>query len=118
MKLKNWKIFIVFFIAAGLSLSSVLISAGMAKGCKEISINGGNRGDILLPHHLHQETLQDCQVCHSVFPQKTGAIDAAKTSGTLKKKQVMNKTCLKCHRAMKKAGNKTGPVSCSGCHVK
>jgi len=118
MKLKNWKVLIICSLTAGLFLVPVLILADQAKGSKEISINGGNKGDILLPHQLHQETLQDCQICHSIFPQEAGAIDSAKASGALKKKQVMNKTCLKCHRAMKKAGDKTGPVSCSGCHIK
>jgi hypothetical protein len=31
---------------------------------------------------------------------------------------VMNKTCLKCHRNLKKAGKAYGPVSCSKCHTK
>jgi hypothetical protein len=118
MKFRNWKILILCLIASGLFLAPVLILADQAKGSKEISINGGNKGNILLPHHLHQAAIKDCQTCHAVFAQEPGAIDTAKKTGDLKKKQVMNKTCLKCHRAMKKAGDKTGPTSCSGCHIK
>jgi hypothetical protein len=39
-------------------------------------------------------------------------------NGIIKKKQLMTKTCLKCHRDNKKAGKAYGPVKCSGCHIK
>ncbi|MBW1959733.1 MAG: cytochrome c3 family protein [Deltaproteobacteria bacterium] len=57
-------------------------------------------------------------VCHDLFPQKAGVIQYLINQEKLKKKQVMNKKCLKCHRAKKKAGGKTGPASCSKCHLK
>jgi hypothetical protein len=41
-----------------------------------------------------------------------------KAQGKLKPKHVMNKMCIKCHRAEKKAGNPSGPLTCSKCHVK
>jgi len=41
-----------------------------------------------------------------------------KIKGELKKKQVMKKKCVSCHKAMKKAKQKTGPTKCSACHVK
>lgn len=88
------------------------------QGEKQIQLNGGKQGTISFPHHMHQAVLNDCMVCHKDFPQQSGALQASKDSGALKKKQVMNKTCLKCHRANKKAGKQYGPVRCSGCHVK
>jgi hypothetical protein len=70
------------------------------------------------PHAAHQAALGDCSVCHELFPQEAGSIDALKASGDLKKKQVMNKHCTKCHKKMKKEGEKTGPTTCKSCHVK
>jgi hypothetical protein len=36
----------------------------------------------------------------------------------LKKKHIMNILCTKCHRQKKKEGLKTGPTTCSKCHIK
>ena len=88
------------------------------KGTKEIKLDGGNRGAIDFPHHMHQSTIGDCNACHDVFPKTPGAIKGLIEQKKLKKKQVMNKTCLQCHKAKKKAGEKTGPTKCSACHVK
>ncbi len=88
------------------------------QGGKEIKIDGGKKGAVSFPHHLHQNTIGDCNVCHSIFPKSKGAIKDLIAQKELKKKQVMNKTCLKCHRANKKAGKDHGPTSCSACHVK
>ena len=108
------------FLAA---LAGLLIftSAGFASenmGRKEMTLFGGKSGAVDFNHHLHQAVVNDCQVCHKDFPQEKGSLEAAKKAGILKKKQVMNKTCVKCHRTKKKAGEKTGPVSCKACHKK
>ncbi len=112
------KILITGLTAFGLLLASVFTFAGQTQGRKEISLNGGASGNVLFPHHQHQEVVTDCQTCHADFDQTEGALDAAKKANVLKKKQIMNNTCLKCHRSMKKTGEKTGPVSCKGCHIK
>lgn len=88
------------------------------KGRKEMTLYGGKSGTVDFNHHLHQTLINDCQVCHKDFPQEKGALEAAQKTGSLKKKQVMNDTCLNCHREKKKAGEKTGPVSCKACHKK
>ncbi len=98
------------FLAPGLGLCS--------KGKKEMNLDGGKTGAVAFDHHLHQAVVGDCMVCHKSFPQKEGALNDAKATGKLKRKQVMNKTCIKCHRAKKKAGEKHGPVSCKSCHKK
>jgi cytochrome c2 len=48
--------------------------------------------------------------CHDLFQQEAGVIQDLKNQGKLKTKQVMNKKCLKCHRAKKKAGEEAGPT--------
>ena len=69
-----------------------------------------------------------CVACHS------GAKDAGEitkenvcegferafkeTGGAKKFQNYFHKTCKGCHKAMKKDGKKTGPVSCKGCHKK
>ena len=87
-------------------------------GKEEINIDGGKKGNIDFPHRMHQDILGDCNICHAVFPKKPGIIKELKAQKKLKKRQVMNKTCLKCHKSMKKAGKETGPTNCSQCHVK
>jgi hypothetical protein len=95
-------------------------SYGIAQntGKKCMVLNGGKRGIVNFEHHMHQAIAKDCAICHSLFPQTSGSLDESKNKGTIKSKQVMNKVCLKCHRDMKKAGKKFGPVRCSGCHTK
>ena len=88
------------------------------KGAEQIELFGGKSGPVPFPHWAHQEVLPDCSVCHELFPQETGAIERLKASGELKKKQIMNKHCTKCHRKMKQEGQKTGPTTCKSCHVK
>ena len=88
------------------------------QGAENIKLEGGTRGHVPFPHRQHQKNLGDCQICHSVFGQETGAIQKLKTQGALKKKYVMNKLCTKCHREKKKAGQASGPTTCNKCHVK
>ena len=93
-------------------------TTGQDKGASDIDLIGGKRGNVPFPHHLHQEKLGDCQICHSVFEQKSGSIEALKSQGKIKKKYVMNKLCNKCHKEKKRAGEKSGPTTCKNCHIK
>lgn len=92
--------------------------ADQNKGAKEMELHGGSRGKVPFTHLKHQERLGDCNTCHAMFPQASGAIEAKKQSGELKKKHVMNTLCIKCHRTERKAGKPYGPVTCSKCHVR
>ena len=103
-------------ISAGVSTASS--TANQNKGAESVELPGGKRGNVPFPHHQHQEKLGDCDICHSVFPQESGSIEKLKAEGKLKKKYVMNKLCTKCHKETKKAGRKTGPTTCSKCHIK
>jgi hypothetical protein len=91
---------------------------GGKMGPEEIMLSGGTKKDVAFPHEAHQKTLKDCMVCHDLFPQTHGSIQALIKEGKLKKKKVMNSKCVNCHKTMKKAGKKTGPIKCSTCHVK
>ena len=99
-------------------LTCAIAAAVQNQGAKDIKLDGGNRGMVHFPHHLHQNAIGDCNACHSVFPKTVGIIKDLKIQGKLKKKQVMNKSCIKCHRAKKKAGVNAGPITCSQCHAK
>ena len=105
------------FIAAGLSLIPVSGIVAQDSGRPELTINGGSKGPVPFKHQLHQTIVKDCSICHKDFDKKPGALDAAKKAGTLKSKQVMNNTCISCHRQKKSAGKKSGPTSCSACHA-
>ena len=114
MKSKTAVILIVF----GILFSVAMAAEFQNTGAPNITLEGGKKGSVNFPHAMHQDNIIDCNVCHDLFPQQAGVIQDLKNQGKLKKKQVMNKNCLKCHRAKKKAGEKTGPTSCSKCHLK
>ena len=108
----------LFLLAGLLFFLTAYPSLAMDRGSASIQIHGGTKGDIRFPHHEHQDVLGDCQICHDIFPQKKGSIADSVAKGDLKKKQVMNKTCIQCHRDRKKAGQSFGPVNCNDCHKK
>lgn len=108
---------IILSLCAVLCLAAV-VNAVQNKGAENIELYGGKTGKVLFPHHRHQTVLGDCNLCHDVFPQKAGAIAQRKAEGSLKQKQVMNKQCINCHRSKKKAGETSGPLRCSKCHIK
>lgn len=108
----------ILLLCCMLLILSTAIGFAHNLGKDEIVLNGGKRGNITFPHHMHQRIVNDCMVCHADFNKEAGALQVAKDQGLLKRKQVMNKTCLKCHRNLKKAGKAYGPVSCSKCHTK
>ena len=105
----------LFLIAGSIALSS---APAENKGAAEIKLPGGTRGLVPFPHHRHQDKLGDCEICHSLFPQKAGIIKELKEQGKLKKKYVMNKLCTKCHKEKKSEGLKSGPTECAKCHIK
>jgi hypothetical protein len=113
------------FFLVSVTIAAIIAGAAVAssvatqnKGAENLELPGGNRGNVPFPHHQHQEKLGDCEICHSVFPQKSGIIEKLKAEGKLKQKYVMNKLCTKCHKEKRKAGQKAGPTTCSKCHIK
>ncbi|WP_068671711.1 cytochrome c3 family protein [Thermosulfurimonas dismutans] len=90
---------------------------------------------VTFSHHKHQEILNgNCGECHhsktadwKQVPYKEGMkIEKCETchnkSHPNKKlnsvKKAMHANCKGCHKSMKKAGKKHGPVKCTGCHKK
>ena len=113
------RLLILIAISALIAGLSIAVSPAIENpGDENIEMEGGKRGKVPFPHHQHQKSLSDCQICHSVFPQESGSIEKLKAEGKLKKKYVMNKLCTKCHKQKKKAGLKSGPTSCAKCHIK
>jgi len=113
MKARTIVVILIMIIFTG-----VVAVAVENQGAKDIKLDGGKKGEVDFPHHLHQSAIADCNACHSIFPKTAGVIKDLKIQGKLEKKQVMNKTCIKCHKEKKKAGVKAGPTKCSACHVK
>ncbi len=105
-------------VAVVMIFSAVAALAMVNHGPEEFALDGGSKGEISFPHKEHQEVLQDCKVCHDVFPMELGVIKKMKAAKELKGKQVMNKTCLQCHRDRKSKGESYGPTSCNDCHAK
>jgi hypothetical protein len=109
---------LLLVLIVSLSLVVPLTAAVTNQGAEKIELSGGDRGKVLFPHHQHQTALGDCNICHQLFPQTPGAIDAMKAKGQLEQKQVMNKMCIKCHKAEKMGGRPSGPTACTQCHIK
>jgi len=102
-------------------IGSAALSAAQAqadKGAAMMQLESGRLPAATFPHRLHQEKLDDCNACHSMFPQKRGAIKELQAQGKLKKQEVMNKNCIACHKESKMAGKSSGPVSCMDCHAR
>lgn len=109
---------IIGTIAAVLLTAAVTIVSAADTGPAEIDIYGGSLGNVPFPHAQHQERIEDCKVCHSVFPQEKDAIKKMIDNGAMKAKKVMNTQCIKCHKQEKRAGKPHGPLTCKTCHVK
>ena len=97
---------------------AAIVTASANNGAEKITVDGGSKGEVEFTHKNHQDRLEDCMVCHDVFPQELGVIKKMKSEKKLKRKQVMNDVCLACHKADKKAGKAYGPTSCNKCHSK
>ena len=75
-------------------------------------------------HEKHMASAPDCKSCHHTWDgegavKKCSECHKAKKDGkALDIKKALHKACKDCHKDMKKAGEKTGPSSCKGCHVK
>jgi len=107
----------IILLIIAITLAAAISAAQQNIGATDIKIYGGGLGNILFPHRVHQGVISDCDSCHNLFPQVQGTIDDLKSSGKIKKQQVMNQ-CRKCHSKMADAGEKTGPTKCGGCHKK
>ena len=83
----------------------------------QAAIDSGDPSQIEAMAYKHYLS-KDCNTCHATFPQEADGLKKMKAAGQLKPKQVMNKQCVKCHKDQKKAGNPTGPTTCSKCHFK
>lgn len=112
------RIYTMIGVVAMATAISFGAQAAVDSGADRMKLAGGSRGPVPFTHGDHQSRLQDCLVCHGVFPQVKGSIESLKSKGELEKKQVMNKLCIKCHRAEKQAGNAAGPLTCGQCHVR
>jgi hypothetical protein len=89
------------------------------KGPVTVIFEKGRMPAVTFPHHKHQQELNnDCNACHDLFPMKEGVIKEMITEEKLKKQQVMNSKCVKCHKDRVKEGLAAGPTKCSECHVK
>ena len=41
-------------------------------------LQGGKLGSVPFSHHLHQNAIRDCNICHTLFPQIAGSIEKLK----------------------------------------
>ena len=88
------------------------------------SVEGGKKAPVTFSHTQHASVASDCKSCHHKWngegtPHKCDSCHKLKKDGNVPKiMDAGHKKCRKCHRDMKKAGKKTGPTPCKGCHKK
>lgn len=113
---------IVYFVMSIFVLSlTVLVNAQDAqnKGSETVIFEKGKMPKVIFAHHMHQQRLNnDCSSCHDLFPMQAGIVKEMIVQKKLKKQQVMNSKCIKCHKEKKAAGLNAGPVKCTQCHVR
>ena len=109
--------YILLVLLIGALTVAMAAMASENKGAEQMVLKGGKSGKVSFPHAAHQSRLEDCTVCHGLFPKQAGAIEELKKQGKLKKKKVMRQ-CAVCHRKTAKAGQKSGPTRCKACHKK
>jgi cytochrome c-type protein NrfB len=108
---------LIIFLMLGFSIFSFATAVGQNKGAERIVLKGGKLGDVPISHHLHQNAIRDCNICHTLFPQVAGSIEKLKAEGKVKKKEAMDQ-CVACHKKEATAGGKALPTKCSECHKK
>lgn len=109
----------IVILSMVICLGVAVLSIAENMGAENMTLDGGSRGKVPFPHKAHQTGMKgDCNACHDIFGKKTGAINNLKSKKELTPKQVMNKKCIKCHRANRAEGKSTGPITCSSCHVR
>ena len=109
------RIRLAVFLIMGILLGTSAAAVGENKGVENVLLQAGKLGHVPFSHHMHQDALGDCKLCHDLFPQVAGSIDQLKAEGKLKNKAVMDQ-CQTCHRQRETKGEKTGPTKCGGCH--
>ena len=108
---------VLFLVGAVLITVSINTAAQQNKGAAEMVLHGGSSGDVVFPHQTHQRVLNECKICHSLYPETAGSIEKLKAEGKLNKKEAMNH-CKNCHRQRADKGEKSGPTGCKKCHQK
>lgn len=107
-------------------IALVVVLAGMTgwafgesgKGPEKPVIIKAEKGDVPFSHAEHSSVIGGCGACHSLFPPKSGQIEALKAKGKIKDKDVMN-MCRDCHGKLMASDKETGPTAdCLGCHSK
>ncbi len=113
---KNIVFVIILLVGIGLGAG---VNAQQDKGSEIVIFEKDRMPQVTFDHHMHQEKLDnECSACHDLFPMQAGIIKEMIAEEKLKKQQVMNEKCVKCHKDRKKEGLAAGPTSCTACHVR
>ncbi len=109
----------VFLLTSILIIGLAVFVTAQDKGSETVIFEKGRMAAVTFPHHMHQQELDnDCNACHDLFPMEKGIIKEMIIQEKLKKQQVMNSKCVKCHKDRIKQGLAAGPKKCTGCHVR
>ena len=114
---------VVAFLAVG--MVAFAVPAAPTGDLKVAKAEGAEKkAPVNYNHEKHMASAPDCKSCHHTWDgegalKKCSECHKAKKDGkALGIKTALHKACKDCHKDLKKAGKKTGPTSCKGCHVK
>lgn len=96
----------------------------------KVTIDGAKnkKPAVQFPHKIHSDQYK-CQQCHHTWDGKNTppkCTDCHTLKGKDKAPKAFiafhkgnpDRSCVACHKKLKKAGKKTGPTKCSACHKK
>lgn len=116
----------VLFVVSMVAVA--MLYAGAIKAPEKALVFENKKGAVTFEHKTHLKAVPKCQQCHHMWkdtskpPQGCKECHKPKKNGDVpriyKMAHVSNHSCRGCHKALKKAGKKTGPTKCSGCHKK
>ncbi len=108
---------VLALVLVSIVCSAAVLAVELNQSVDEMVLKGGRFGNVPFGHKTHHAAINDCTMCHDLFPKARGSIARLKSEGRLYRRQVMNQ-CTSCHFDRAKKGKKTGPTRCGGCHRK
>ncbi len=117
------KILVLFVAVSFLAVAGFALAAPKAPA-ESLVIKAEKMKKPPVPFEHAKHAKYECSKCHHTWkgegtPKGCGECHKEQKDGKkLGFKDAAHKTCRGCHRAMTKAGDKTGPTKCSACHKK
>ncbi|WP_147821774.1 cytochrome c3 family protein [Salidesulfovibrio onnuriiensis] len=121
-------VILAFLLCVGNAYAGVQVPADMLLAAPQAM--KAQKAEVPFSHNQHAKAGVECKTCHHTWDGKAEVLKCS-SSGChdqpdKKDKMAFYKafhgkdehSCVGCHKAAKKAGNKLAPTACKACHVK